>query len=235
MPTTASGAHREVEESTGEWRDRLRSDRGAANMFLVPAIAGVLAATILVITVLGSATADSRSARTAADAAALAAANAWRAPLAAEFARTSRSLNPLVFWSFPGTDIGSFSSVAVRNAARDYAEANDAELVAVDVDADAARVSVRVRHRDVVPDTGERMEHTATAELLLRSGACRSGRTLGYLIAGRCITGMPPAPPTPSPTPIPTDSPTPTPSPTPPPFEPPRGLGGFAADTRLTR
>lgn len=212
-----------------------RDDRGAANMLAIPATAALVAVAVLIVTMLGSATADSRDARTAADAAALAAAEAWRAPLGAEFSRASSSRDPLVFWSFPGTDVGSFSSGAVSAAAARYARANDAELVSVDVDAGNASVTVRVRHRDVVPETGKRLEQTATAQLVLRSGACRSGRTLGYLIRGRCLTGMPPAPPTPSPTPAPspatTSSPTPTPSPTP--FAPPRGLGGFVADTRL--
>ena len=213
-------------------------DRGATNLLLVPAVVAIVAGTLLVVTVLGSATNDEREARTAADAAALAAADQWRDGVRSAFDAARWSTDPVGFWRFAGTDLGALGSPAVVDAARGFALANDAELLEVSLDAATASVTVRVRTLDPVPRTGDRTEQRATAELVLRSGVCRSGSRLGYLVGSTCRTSAPPPAPVPTPsvvpTPDPSASPTPTPTPPPPPpFSAPSGIGAFLVDTRL--
>ncbi|MBO3088552.1 hypothetical protein [Cellulomonas dongxiuzhuiae] len=220
------------------FRQALGSDRGAVNVMLVPAVVAVVVGALLLIGMVGSAANDEREARTAADAAALAAVDRWRLDLRSAFDAATGSSDAADFWAFAGTDLGSLASGGMTSAADRYAQANDAELVSFDVDPANARVTVRVRHLDTVPETTTRKESVATAELVLRSGVCRSGSRLGFLVGGTCRTSAPPPPPVPSPTPEPTPSPgeptpSPTPPPPPPPFAPPSGIGVFRVDTRL--
>ena len=80
------------------------------------------------------------------------------------------------------------------------------------------------------------MAATATSRLEFRSGLCRSGGIIGYLISGSCLASAP-AEPTPTPTtaPDPDDPADPTPTaPPPPPFEVPDGLGLWGMDVVLT-
>ena len=126
----------------------------------------------------------------------------------------------------------------MTDAARSYARANGSELLSLDVDPLRAQVTVRVRNLDTVPETSRRLEQVATAELDFRSGVCRSGRILGYLLGGSCRTSAPAPTPTPTPTPDPSATPDPTPTPPPPPpppppFEAPSGLGSFRVETSL--
>lgn len=221
------------------FRHALGQDRGGVNVMLLPAVVAVVVGALLLIRLIGSATNDEREARTAADAAALAAVDRWRVDLRSAFDGAVDASDPATFWSFAGTDLGSLASGAMSADADRYARANDAELVSIDLDPAAARVTVRVRHVDTVPDTSTRKESVATAELVLRSGVCRSGSRLGYLVGGTCRTTAPAPtpPPTPSPTPSPSPgapTPSPTPPPPPPPFAPPAGIGAFRVDTRLT-
>jgi hypothetical protein len=194
-----------------------------------------MAATLLIIHVLGSATNDATESRTAADAAALAAADAWRDGVGSAFGSAAHAHDVGHFWAFAGTDLGSLASARMTDAARSYAQANGAELVSLDVDPVRAQVTARVRNLDTVPETGDRLEEVSTAELDFRSGVCRSGRTLGFLIAGSCRTNAPAPTPTPTPTPHPsaTPTPSPTPPPPPPPFHVPSGLGSFQVETAL--
>lgn len=215
------------------------SDRGGVNVMLLPAVVAVVVGALLLIRMVGSAANDEREARTAADAAALAAVDRWRLDLRSAFEAATGSSDAADFWAFAGTDLGSLASGGMTSAADRYAQANDAELVAIDVDPANARVTVRVRHDDTVPETTTRKESVASAELVLRSGVCRSGSRLGFRVGGTCRTSAPPPPPVPTPTPEPTPlpgepTPSPTPPPPPPPFAPPSGIGAFRVDTRLT-
>ncbi|GIG39078.1 hypothetical protein [Cellulomonas phragmiteti] len=218
------------------FRRSLAGDRGATNLLIVPAVAGLLAVALLVIGIAGSATSDSRESRTAADAAALAAADVWRDGVRGAFDAARWAGDPDDFWRFAGTDLGSLTSGAMIDSARAYAAANGAELVDVDVDAYRAQVTVRVRNHETVPQTSRRIESVATAELRLESGVCRSGRFLGFRVGSTCRTAAPAPTPTPSPTPEPVEdpeAPPPPPPPPPPPFAPPSGIGAFLVDTRL--
>ncbi|MGY4643326.1 hypothetical protein [Cellulomonas sp. URHB0016] len=225
----------EAERLPLRYRQAVGNDRGATNLLLVPAVLGLMAATLLIIRIAGSATNDATQSRTAADAAALAAANAWRDNIGDGFHTAWTAHTPAGFWAFAGRDLSSFASVEMTNAARSYANANDAELVSLTVDPVNAQVTVRVRDFDTVPETSTRVEQVSTAGLVFSSGACRSGRHVGYLVGHTCKTSAPAPTPTPTPTPVPTPSPSPspTPPPPPPPFVPPSAVGGFRVDTSL--
>ncbi|MGV8977015.1 MAG: pilus assembly protein TadG-related protein [Cellulomonas sp.] len=212
------------------------SDRGSVSLFLIPATVALLFVTLLAIAVLGSATNDRREATTAADAAALAAADQWKSSLKDYFDLHAGASDHDAFWALAGTRMQDVTSQPAMQAnASSFAARNDAELIDFTVDYATAQVSVRVRNNDTVPQSRKRVESTATAGLELRSGLCRSGVRLGYLIGGTCRTSPEVLPtPTPVPTPSPDETPVPvTPEPVPP-FSSPVGLGGFRLDTVLT-
>lgn len=208
-------------------RYRALGDRGSVSMLLIPAVAGLVVVSVVAIKVIGSATNDRAQSTTAADAAALAAVDRWSDALEDVFDAARGASDPDDFWGFAGTDLGSLTSGSLSSAARSYAAANGAELLSLSIDPARAEVTATVRDLDVVPTSGRQIQSVATAQLQLRSGVCRSGSTLGYLVSGVCRTAAPRPTPTPTPTPDPTA--TPTPPPPPPPFEAPRGIGPFDA------
>ena len=217
------------------------NDRGAVSMFLVPAVAGLVVVAVVAITVIGSATNDRRESVTAADAAALAAAQSWRDGLEDAFDEHVGGAEADDFWGLVDLSLATGSSGA-RAAAIDYAARNGSEAYDYVLDMDRAEVTVWVRNLDSVPQSTKRVTSVATARLDFKSGLCRSGDRLGYLINGTCRTTAPVPEPTPEPTPTPTPSdddtedptPTPSPTPTPPPFEAPSGVGAFKVEVFLT-
>lgn len=223
-------------------------ESGSISLFLVPAIAGILAAAVLVIVVLGSATNDRRESVTAADAAALAAGQAWRDGLEDTFddaVDAADDGNAAAFWDLAGRPL-SFGNpqAAMEAAARSYAARNNAELLDLDVDWPRGKVTAFVRSLDEVPESGTRIESRATSELVFVSGLCRSGSTLGFLLGGTCLGAAPEPEPTPEPTEtleppadpsVPVDPDAEPVEPVEPPFTVPDTLGGFDMDVVLTR
>ncbi|GAB2451736.1 hypothetical protein [Xylanimonas ulmi] len=161
----------------------------------VPAVAGLVGLALALILMLGSATADKRESVTAADAAALAAAQEWDRRLRLVFDRHVALPDPAAWWALAGGPaLTGATHEAMRRSAADYARRNGAQLVGFDVDAASRTVSVRVRHEATVPRTEARMRATASARVTLRGGLCVAGGRLGYLIDGSCVTRPAPAP-----------------------------------------
>ncbi len=206
------------------------NDTGAANLLIIPAVAGILGAAILVIVMVGSATTDRRQATTAADAAALAAVDVWRDNIQHDYLVAAAAHDENDFWDFAGRRLSSFAGPSLTAAAQALADDNDADVVAMSVDPSTGEVTVRVRSRTVVPHTSTLMASVSTARLEFLGGACRSGVRVGFWVSGVCRTS---APPTPTPTPTPTSPPPPTPTPTPTPFHPPAGLSHFRLEVVL--
>ncbi len=175
---------------------RLRDERGAANILIIPAAMALMLATLFAIRTLGSATDDSRQARAAADSAALAAVGAWADAIDAEYQRTASATSLEAFWSFAGRSLGSFTTSQISARASRFAQENGAELVSVQVRPAAGTVTVVVRDKNEVPETGQRLTHQSTAQLRFGSGSgvCRSGSKVGYLLAATCYTSSPLAP-----------------------------------------
>lgn len=203
-------------------------ERGSLTLWLVPAVGALVAVTLLVVVGFGSATNDRRESSTAADAAALAAADAWRDRIGVAFARAATAHDPDVFWAFAGTDLGALADGSLSAAASSYAVANGAELRTLSVDAAQGEVTVRVRNVHPLPSDGRQVEAVATARLQFDSGACRSGRRLGFLLGASCRTSAPAATSAPTPT-APSSA-----SPAPAPFVRPAGIGAYGVRTQLT-
>ncbi|OJV58699.1 MAG: hypothetical protein BGO38_14990 [Cellulomonas sp. 73-145] len=207
-------------------------DRGSLSLWLLPAVVALVTVTLLAVVGIGSATNDRRESSTAADAAALAAADAWRDRVGVAFGAAWSATDPVGFWAFAGTDLGSLADGSLSAAASSYAAANGAQLRSLSVDPVRGQVTVQVENDAAVPTNGRHVQAVATARLRFESGACRSGRLLGFLVGASCSTSAPAATPTASPTPGPT--PSPSDSPAPPPFVRPAGIGGFDVQAELT-
>ncbi|WP_423461793.1 pilus assembly protein TadG-related protein [Promicromonospora sp. MS192] len=179
----------------GAWRALLTRrqhddrERGSMHVMTIPITVGLLSAAILVITMVGSATDDRREAGTAADAAALAAAQKWDERLGALH---GLHLLPGGFADFWGIIEEVLLDVVVldemRTAAEAYAETNGAELVDLDFDTDTLEVFVEVRHQDEVPVAELRSTAQATAQIRLNGGLCQNDGGLGWMIDGECVT-----------------------------------------------
>lgn len=187
---------------------------------------------------LGSAVLDRRTASTAADAAALAAAELWKDSLGDLHEDLLLVTNDDAFWALLDRPVGDYRSAGMAEAAQRYAQRNDSVLTDYAVDVWNARVSVRVRSAETVPGTDQYVYSEATAELRLERGVCLRGGRVGVVIGGTCRTEPLPAPP-PEPEPEPTetddDDDEPEPEPTPePPYELPSNLERtVVVETRL--
>jgi hypothetical protein len=173
---------------------RVRDDRGALNIVIIPVVVFLLAAALFLIRNLGGGVDDSRQARTAADAAALAAADAWSESIESRYYAALGS--PEAYRAFAGRQLSSFATSRVRERADYFAAENGATVVSLTVNKDAT-VTVRVRDKESLPDTGQQAEHQSTVRVQLDGGACRSGSRVGYLISVTCVTYIPPPPPDP--------------------------------------
>lgn len=165
-------------------------ERGSMHVLTIPVAVAMLTAAVLVITMLGSATNDRRQAGTAADAAALAAAQEWNEHLGLLHGLHLGIPGPEGFWGIAEQALlGEDLEEEMNEAARAYAERNGAELVEdVAVDPERLEVTARVRHDESVPGTEIRSEATATAGITLRGGLCVGDDGLGWLIDGLCLT-----------------------------------------------
>ena len=127
-----------------------------------------------------------RQAKTAADAAALAASQAWGEQLEREYTKALTSKSQPEFWSHFGRPLAHTKGVA-NIKATEYAKYNDATVVSVNYDSHTATVKVTVQGNDQIKDTGKKAEATATATVVFGSGVCNSGGNLGFSIKGACI------------------------------------------------
>ncbi|MFI2488953.1 pilus assembly protein TadG-related protein [Promicromonospora kroppenstedtii] len=167
-------------------------ERGSMHVMTIPVAVGMLSAAVLVIVMFGSATNDRREAGTAADAAALAAAQEWDDRLGLLPALHLLGGERSAFWELLEESLlGPGTEEEMYEAARQYAERNGAELVGLDVDVARLRVTAEVRHHEVVPGTGLSSEARATAGIRLSGGLCLDGG-LGWMIDGECVTEAPP-------------------------------------------
>lgn len=153
------------------------------------AVAGTFIITLvgyMLIGYLGEGYDESRQAKTAADAAALAAADAWGKHLETEYTKAFTSKSQPEFWSHFGRPLAQTKGEANIKAG-EYAKNNDATVTSVDYDSRTATVKVTVRGNDQVKDTGKKAEATAAATVVFESGVCNSDGKLGFSLKGACI------------------------------------------------
>lgn len=153
------------------------------------AIAGIFIIALIgyiLIGYLGEGYDENRQAKTAADAAALASAEAWGHQLKTEYTKALTSKSPPEFWSHFGRPLAQTKGMANIKAA-EYAKNNDTTVTSVNYDSRTATVKVTVQGDDQIKDTGEKVTATATATVVFESGVCNSDGKLGFSIKGACI------------------------------------------------
>jgi len=208
-------------------------------MVLVLAVPALLVIALILVSVLGDAVMKRTETSTAADAAALAAAEEWRSYVADELGAADDLLPAEALDRLRvllTTDAALLDRGRVASRARELAAGNDATVTSLTVrrTVRGLEFAVSTRNVDVVNESSARAEAQATAAVELTAGACWRGAVLGLVYEGRCLDWeglsdeLVPAPPRePAPEPDP-DEPTPSPTPT-----PRVALTPFRADTRL--
>ena len=205
-----------------------REERGSILPYTVGGTMVLLLIGLLLITYLGDAYDQRRQASTAADSAALAAAEAWAEALEDHYTQAVLADGEAGLWDDVGQPLGAFAGDAAA-AADEYAALNGATVTAVSYDPWHARVTVSVEGDDTVQDTGHRSVSTATAQIVFVDGVCNSGGRLGLMIGGTCRTE-----PSPVPVAVTTPDPEATAETTPVPFELPDRMAESATTrTRL--
>ena len=153
------------------------------------AVAGIFIIALIgymLIGYLGEGYNENRQPKTAADAAALAAAEAWGQQLEAEYTKALTSTSQSEFWGHFGRPLALTKGRADIKAA-EYAKNNDATITSVNYDSHTATVKITVRGDDQIKDTGKKAEATATATVVFESGICNSDGNLGFSIKGACV------------------------------------------------
>jgi len=167
-------------------RHIIANERGT---MLPYAVAGIFIITLIgymLIGYLGEGYDENRQAKTAADAAALAAAKAWGQQLETEYTKALTSKSQPEFWSHFGHPLSQTKGAANTKAA-EYAKNNNATIMSVNYDSRTATVEVTVKGDDQIKDTGKKAEATAAATVVFESGVCNSNGNLGFSIKGVCI------------------------------------------------
>lgn len=174
------------------------ADDGQAMLMLIPIVAGLVAFSLAFLLPLGDASNRRTQTSAAADAAALAAAEAWRTDVVSVFEGAVRApgegqalglLRQLL-----GTSVVDFGGNAEQQA-RLFADRNEATVLGVDVRPTAGGMEYRVRTRSqqTVAETTQYTYGEATARVELRGGLCLrgGGRSLGLVLAGVCQAALP--------------------------------------------
>lgn len=191
-------------------RRALASQRGSILPYLSVAVGIVALIALTLMTGLGDVILHRRDASNAADAAALAAAEAWGHSIESTYGNAAKSRNEHDFWGSVGKGLGSFAGPTTKRAAEHYAKLNGATVTSYSVDEAHGTVTVSVRTDSTITYTDEKMTATSTAQVVFESGACLDGGKVGYETNGKCLTkqaGQPPATPHPQ---GPSASPTPS-------------------------
>lgn len=217
-------------------RDRVMAadEQGSVLPYTVAGAFVIVLVALGLMTGLGSVVLERRNASTAADAAALAAAEQWAESLESVYEDAAGAGSAGELWDGIGSAAGPFAGLTARHEADRYAGLNDATITSYKVNATRGTVTVSVRSNSTVSGTDEHMTATATAELVFDEGLCLKAGRVGLRISGRCYLSAPSTGPTAAPDPAP--DPAPTPRVTPTPYRLPAGMdSAVRIDTRLTR
>lgn len=167
-------------------RHIVAEERGTMLPYVVAGVLVIALIGYMLIGYLGEGYDKNRQVKTAADAAALAAADAWGRQLKIEYTKALTSKSQPEFWGHFGRTLTQTKGLANTKAA-EYAKNNDATITSVNYDSQTATVKVTVRGDDQIKDTGEKAEATAEAVVVFESGVCNSDGNLGFSIKGACI------------------------------------------------
>ena len=207
-------------------RRALASQRGSILPYLSVAVGIVALIALTLMTGLGDVILHRRDASNAADAAALAAAEAWGHSIESTYGNAAKSRNEHDFWGSVGKGLGSFAGPTTKRAAEHYAKLNGATVTSYSVDETRGTVTVSVRTDSTITYTDEKMNATSTAQVVFDSGACLTGGKVGVEMNGKCMTQPASHQSTPRKSPSPSATPQATPTATP--FKPPTEMRGSA-------
>lgn len=205
------------------------NERGSILPYTVAGAFIIVLVAVGLMTGLGSVILERRNASTAADAAALAAAEQWAESLESVYKDASGAGSAAELWDGIGVAAGPFAGLAARHEADKYAALNDATITSYKVNAAKGTITVSVKSNSTVSGTDERMTATATAELVFDKGLCLKTGRVGLRMDGKCLLSAPSSgsPSVPSEPAVP--HPTPTPS-----YSLPKGMDDIVSiDTRL--
>lgn len=177
-----------MDEVRRRLRRRAAEERGSMLPYVVAGVFIITLIGYMLIGYLGEGYDESRQAKTAADAAALAAAESWSKALEAEYTKALASTSPEEFWDHFDNPLNQTRGRA-EIAAQEYAGNNDASVTSMSYDSRTATVEVTVRGNDEIRDTGQRAEASASATIVFEGGICNSKGRLGVSIGGGCATG----------------------------------------------
>lgn len=169
-----------------------RTERGQMSMVLVLAVPALLVVALIIITVVGDGMVKRTETSTAADAAALAAAEEWRtyvgqAIVAADGQDPDDAIDRLR--ALLTTDAALLDSSGIGSRARELAAANNAKVTSLSIRRAGAGIefAVETRNLDTVNETSIRPTSRATAVVELTGGACWRGARLGLVYHGDCL------------------------------------------------
>ena len=169
-------------------RRALASQRGSILPYLSVAVGIVALIALTLMTGLGDVILHRRDASNAADAAALAAAEAWGHSIESTYGNAAKSRNEHDFWGSVGKGLGSFAGPTTKRAAEHYAKLNGATVTSYSVNETRGTVTVSVSTDSTIAHTDKRMTATSTAKVVFESGACLEGGKVGYETNGKCLT-----------------------------------------------
>lgn len=207
----------------------LTSQRGSILPYLSVAVGIVALIALTLMTGLGDVILHRRDASNAADAAALAAAEAWGHSIESTYGNATKSRNEHDFWGSVGKGLGSFAGPTTKRAAEHYAKLNGATVTSYSVDETRGTVTVSVRTDSTITYTDKKMTATSTAQVVFDRGACLTGGKVGFEMDGKCMTQPNSHQPTPHKSPSPSAPPQATPTATP--FKAPTEMRGSARIT----
>ena len=161
-------------------------DKGTMLPYVVAGIFVIALIGYMLIGYLGEGYDENRQVKTAADAASLAAAEAWGQQLEKEYTKALAAKSQSEFWSHFGHPLDRAKGAASIKAA-EYAKNNDSTITSVTYDSHTASVKVVVRGNDQIKDTGKKAEASATATVVFEGGVCNSDGNLGFSIKGACV------------------------------------------------
>ena len=205
-------------------RRALTSQRGSILPYLSIAVGIIAIIALTLMTGLGDVIVHRRDASNAADAAALAAAEAWGHSIESTYGNAAKSRSEYEFWGSVGKGLGSFAGPTTKRAAEHYAKLNGATVTSYSVDDTHGTVTVSVRTDSTIAYTDKTMTATSTAKVVFDGGACLTEGKVGFEMNGKCMTRPESNQSTPRQTPSPSATPKVTPTATP--FKPPTEMHG---------
>ena len=165
----------------------LRSERGTIFPYLCVAAAIVALIALLLMSGLGNAIILKKTARNAADAAALAAAENWSRSIKKSYEAPMNSGEQQDNKMIVGRDVISYSE-GNKEAAINYASLNDAEVVDYKIDRLQGTVTVTVATTSFIQGNKKKMYATSTAKLIFAEGICLDRGKIGLQMEKSCIS-----------------------------------------------